>query len=113
MLPQSRRLKKENDISRVFKRGKTFKDASLSLRVVENQMKGSRFGFIVSLKVAKKATSRNQIKRRMSEIVRLQLPRIKKGFDVMISTFPGTGKLSFPELEGALNRLFQKANLYD
>ncbi|MDO8424799.1 MAG: ribonuclease P protein component [bacterium] len=113
MLPQNRRLKKENDIRRVFKEGQTFKSAPLSLKAAANDLGRSRFGFAVPLRVTKKATSRNKIKRRMSETIRLQLPIIKKGFDVMILVFPGADKLSFQELKGTLENLFQKAKLYD
>lgn len=113
MLPQARRLKKEKDINRVLKGGKTFKEAFLSLRVAVNQAGDSRFGFVVSSRVAKKATSRNRIKRRMSETIRLRLPRIKKGFDALILTFPGTDKLSFSELEETLDKLLQKAKLLE
>lgn len=89
-----------------------FREGPLLLKRSANDLEDSRFGFVVPVKTAKKAVLRNRIRRRISEITRLRLPGIKKGFDVLISAFPGADKLSFPELKGALERLFQKSKLY-
>ncbi|MBN1263405.1 MAG: ribonuclease P protein component [Candidatus Pacebacteria bacterium] len=39
----------------------------------------SRFAFIVSLKTAKKAVERNKIKRKLREVIRLKIDKIKDG----------------------------------
>lgn len=116
MLSKLYRLKKDSDIKRVFKEGKMFKSPPLSLRLALNGSGRNKFGFVVSSKVAKKAFSRNKIRRRLSEIIRSQLPKIKKeeareGFDALIVAYPGTDKLSFAELRALLDSLLEKAKL--
>jgi ribonuclease P protein component len=111
MLPSPNRLKKERDIEKVFKKGKTFKEKFLILRMVDNGLSRVRFGFIVSQKVSKKATVRNKIRRRISEIVRLKLPRLKKGFDVIVIAAPDSKTEEFRQIESSINKIFLKANL--
>lgn len=112
MLPQIHRLKKEADIQNVFRAGKVVKDPPLSLRRAPNGLECSRFGFVIPVRAAKKATVRNKIRRRMAEIIRSRLPKIKKGFDVLISAFAGADKLDFPGLERKIDNLFWGARLH-
>ena len=112
MLSKNNRLKKRNDFDAVFRKGLKFKEDFLSLRIVKNNYKTSRFGFIVSQKVSKKATLRNRIKRRLRAIIRSRLPKTKKGFDVVLITNPGLEGKDFWELEEILDDLFKKAGLF-
>jgi ribonuclease P protein component len=112
LLSKINRLRKRSDFDWVFKRGLKFKEDFLSLRVVNNNLKNSRFGFIVSQKISKKATLRNKIKRRLRTIIRVRLKKIKKGLDIILITNPGLEKKDFWELEEILYRLFKKANLF-
>lgn len=43
----------------------------------------SRFAFVISKKISKKAVVRNRTKRLLSESVRLLMPQIRKGCDVI------------------------------
>lgn len=113
MLPKRNRLKKKKDFEKVFKKGQGFKENFLVLKIVKNNLKINRFGFIVSTKFSKKATVRNKIKRRLSEIIRARLARIKKGKDGVIIVLPGLEINNYWELEEMVNRLFEKAKLYD
>jgi len=133
MLPKKNCLKKEKDFAKVFKEGQNFKEDFLYLKIKKNNLKSSRFGFIVSKKVSKKATSRNKIKRRLREIVRIKLPFIKKGIDGVIIVAAGleinpvrdykdrektqrkkisNGVNNFWELEEIVNKLFRKSGLF-
>jgi len=112
VLTKENRLKKKSDFDKVFKRGTKFKEDFLFLRVVNNNSKKSRFGFIVSQKVSKKATLRNKMKRRLRAMVRARMPKIKKGFDVVFITNPGLEKKDFWELEDILDTIFKKSNLF-
>lgn len=111
MLSWANRLKKKKDFERVFKRGKGFKENFLYLKIKKSNLKSSRFGFMVSKKFSKKAATRNKIKRRLSELVRIKLPLIKKGIDGVIVVMPGLEINDFWELEEIINKLFKKANL--
>ena len=70
MLPKKNRLKNKKDFERVFKQGKGFKEDFLFFKITKNNLKENRFGFIVSLKVSKKAVLRNKVKRRLREIIK-------------------------------------------
>lgn len=113
MLPKTNRLKKKKDFEKVFKKSQGFKENFLVLKIAKNNLKLSRFGFIVSTKFSKKATIRNKIKRRLSEIVKTKLSKIKKSRDGIIIVVPGLKIDNYWELEEIVNKLFEKAKLYD
>lgn len=111
MLSCQHRLKKEKDIKRALRGGEIFKERALFLRRVFNGLACTRFGLVISLKVSKKATFRNKIRRQITEIIRLKLPRIKKGFDIMVLVLPEAAKLDFKNLEETINKLLSRAKL--
>jgi len=111
MLTKTNRLRKEKDFEKLFKKGKSFKNGFLILKIVENDSKESRFGFIVSQKVSKTATLRNKVKRRLRDIIQQNVANIKKGTDVALIALPGLEKKSFLETKESLNVLLKKANL--
>lgn len=117
MLPKENRLKKKKDFEDVFEKGKGFKQAFLFLKAKKNNLKTSRFGFVVGKKVSNKAVVRNQIKRRLREAVRHKLSQVKPSQikscqDVVIVALPGAGDKSFPDIDKAINNLFKKAGLW-
>jgi ribonuclease P protein component len=109
MLPKTNRLKNKKDIERVLKRGKRIKEGFLILKVAESSFKNSRFAFIVSQKVSKKASLRNKIRRRLSELVRLKIKKIRKGMDLVFIVIPGLEEKDFWEISETINKLFQRA----
>ena len=111
MLPKKNRLKKKKDFEKVFKTGKGYKEDFLFLKIAGNNLKTSRFGFVVSKKFSKKALIRNRIKRRLRELVKLKLSEIKKGIDGIILVNPGLEDKDFWELEEIINKLFKKAGI--
>lgn len=111
MLSEKNRLKKKKDFENVFKKGKGFREGFLTLKIGKNNLDRTRFGFIVSQRISKKATLRNKIKRRLREIVRAKMKTIKKGIDVVLITVPGIEKKSFQEIEKTVERLFKKAKI--
>jgi len=112
MLPKVNRLKKKKDIERVFKSGRGFKEDFLILKMVKNNLKNSRFAFIVSQKVSKKATLRNKIRRRLSELARRHLPTTRPGTDIIIMALPGLEEKDFWEIEEIINKLLQKTKCF-
>jgi len=111
MLPIVNRLKKEKDFERVFKKGRSWKENFLYLKAANNSLKESRFGFAVSKKFSPKATVRNKIKRRLREIIKTNLPCLKKGADIVIIVLPGLEAGDFWELEEMVKRLLEKAGI--
>ncbi len=111
MLPKNSRLQKKKDIERVFKKGKGFKEGFLILKTVKNNSKESRFGFLVSQKVSKKAVVRNKTKRRLRNLVAEKLKLIKPGTDNLFIASPGTEEKSFLEIKKEIDSLFKKAKI--
>ncbi len=111
MLSKANRLGNKKDIERVFKKGKGFKEDFLILKIVKNNLDRTRFTFIVSKKISTKASLRNKIRRKLSELVRIKLKMIKKGTDNIIIASPGLEKKDFWEIEEIINQLFRKAKI--
>ena len=111
MLSKINRLKKQKDIERVFKQGEGIREDFLFLKFVKNNLMTSRFAFIVSLKVSKKAILRNKIKRRLRELVKSRLSKIKKGYDIVLTAVPGLETKDLRGTEEIINKLFKKAKL--
>ncbi len=107
MLPKINRIKKKKDFEEIFKKGKNLKNGFLIFKVAKNNLNQSRFGFVVSQKVSKKATIRNKIKRRMSEIIRLNSKNIKNGIDAVLVALPGIEKKEFSEIQNSINKLLK------
>jgi len=111
VLPKPNRLQKTEDIKKVLKKGKRFKENFLIVKVLQNNLKKTRFAFIVSQKFSKKAFLRNKIKRKLRELVKFKEKKIKKGQDVVIIAVPGLETKNFGEIEEMLNKLFEKAKI--
>lgn len=83
-LAKTRRLRKEKDFKTVFTKGRIFKGNFLNLRIFKNNLNTSRFGFVVSVKISKKAVLRNKTKRRLKECARFNFGRLKSSFDIVV-----------------------------
>ena len=112
MLYAQNRLAKRKDIERVHKKGRSFFVHDLGLRIVKNDLEKSRFAVVASVKLSKKAVDRNKLKRQLREIIRKEiLPKVKPGYDGIISTRTGLLDLSFDELRAKAEQVFKKARL--
>jgi len=111
MLPKNSRLKKKKDFERVFKKGKGFKEDFLFVKLIKNNLKITRFGFVVGYKVSKKAVVRNKAKRRLREAVKSELPKIRKGLDVALVAGKGLETKDFKEIQVIVVNLFKKAKI--
>ena len=120
MLSKAFRLSKDRDFKKVFKSSKPFYCGNLILRysnspksIINNQK--PRIGFIVSNKIDKRATKRNELKRKMRSVVFLLLPKIKQGYDII---FTVSRNFQYPyqyfEIEKEMINILKKADLlYD
>lgn len=111
MLKKEFRLRKQKDFENVFNKGFYFSNNLLSLKATENDSPISRFGFIVSKKISKKAVERNRVKRLLRESIRLMRENIKIGFDVVfIPKIEIVGK-SFAEVDSSVEKLLKRSGL--
>lgn len=113
MLPKKNRLKQTSDLKRVLKKGKAFKENLLILKIINNDKAAVRVGFIVSLKVAKKATLRNKIKRMLRSLVLAKLKEMKASADMVLIALPGLEKESRQLVKDSISKLFLKAKIID
>ena len=111
MLPPKNRLVKKNDFERLFKKGSFLNSQLFSLRFIKNGLADSRFGFVVSAKISKKAVERNKIKRRLRESIRAILENIHPGVDVSITTKPTIKNKKFEDIIEEIEKIFKKAGL--
>ncbi|MEW6407418.1 MAG: ribonuclease P protein component [Patescibacteria group bacterium] len=112
MLPKKFRLSKKKDFERIHKFGKFFGQDFLAIKLIKNNQKILRFGFLVSLKISKKATVRNKIKRRLRESVRQKLDKIKTGFDIIVFVRPEIAEKNYWEIDAAIEKVLVKAGLF-
>lgn len=111
MLPRAHRLTKETDFKLLAQEGQSFYSPLFTIKILKAKDADSRFGVVISAKVSKKAVVRNKIKRRITEIIRLALPKIKSGFDVMILVKTVVAEKNYQEIKEDIEKLFKKANI--
>lgn len=83
----------------------------LRLQWAANGLAITRFGFVVSKRVALRAHERNLVRRRLRELARAEASRLAGGYDVIISAQAASRTAAFRELGGALQQLLRRARL--
>ncbi|MCK5123315.1 MAG: ribonuclease P protein component [Candidatus Pacebacteria bacterium] len=111
MLKKELRIRKQKEFDNIFKKGAYFSERFLALKTVENDLEISRFGFIVSNKISKKAVERNRIKRLLRETIRLRWNEIKPGFDVVFIFRGKEVKKSFDDVDIVVENLLKRSGL--
>ena len=112
MLPKANRLTKETDFKQLAKKGKSFHSPLFIIKVLTTKNSVSRFGVVISTKVSKKAVIRNIIKRRITEVIRLLLPKMKLGFMMMILAKPIVANKNYQEIKEDIEKLFSKVRMF-
>ncbi|MEA2113061.1 MAG: ribonuclease P protein component [Patescibacteria group bacterium] len=112
MLPKEYKLKRENDFKAVFNKGRYYQVGFIKLKIFKNNFKKNRFGCSIGLKVSKKATQRNKIKRRIEEVIRLNTDRLTQGFDIVIMVDSQITEKNYGQIKEELVNLFKKAGLF-
>lgn len=111
MLPKENRLTKSKDVERAVKAGRSFGTPLLGVRALATGSAASRFAVVAGLAAHKRATRRNRAKRLVREALRLNLPRIRPGYDAVVIIRAGGIDKTYPEIENALGFAFQKLGL--
>jgi ribonuclease P protein component len=112
MLARQYCLSGQSNFDRVEKEGILIQATTFGLALFNRKDKEeSRFGFIVSNKVAKEATQRNRIKRALKAAVRYSLGEIKKGFDVIFLAKQFSLRMSTDEIMREVKETLIKADL--
>lgn len=113
MLPRKHRLPLRTELKRVKKKGTLIQGRLFSLLVSHQPKKNqlSRFGFIISTKIHKKAVKRNRVKRLLNEAILGLMPKIKLGFDAIFLAKKKIIGADLKEIEREVKKLFAKAGM--
>jgi len=113
MLPKKHRLPLRTELNRVKKKGILVQGKLFSLLVSRQSKKSqpSRFGFIISTKIHKKAVKRNRAKRLLSEAVTSLFPEMKNGFDTVFLAKKKIIEANPEEIKKEVEGLFKKTGM--
>lgn len=110
MLQQRYRLRRSDDVDRVWQQGRSWRHPLAVLLVNPNAKDVSRFAFVASRRVGK-AVDRNRAKRLLREAVRPHLSEIKSGWDCLFVARKTTPEASLATVESAVSQLLARADL--
>jgi ribonuclease P protein component len=78
-----------------------------------NDVEKIRVGFVVSKRVSKRAVDRNYLKRLLGEAMRVFLPRLTPGLDIVVSARQKACAADLRTLEQDMLTLMRKAQLLE
>jgi len=111
MLPKLQKINRE-DFPKDFRKGRTYNSLNISLSVTKNKVNTpSKFSFVSSSKVSKKAIKRNLLRRRGYYIIRKNKTQIKPGFICVLFFKKGAVNLNYKEIEDEILTLLKKSKL--
>lgn len=106
------RLRRPDQFRRARREGRAFSTPLLTLNVVLGRRRRTRCGFVVSKQIGG-AVQRNRAKRRLREAVRLVLPMIVAGHDlVFVVRSAALLTTPFPALQTMVEQLLRKARVW-
>ena len=85
MLSSEKRLRREKDITMVYRKGHYGGAHSLQVKALATKLPTSRVAIVVSKKISKKAVVRNRIKRRLSAALRDSWQTVRPGYDIVVT----------------------------
>ncbi|WP_322822421.1 ribonuclease P protein component [Chloroflexus sp.] len=105
------RLRRPEQFRRVRQEGRTFTSPWLILTVAPARRRALRCGFVVSRRIGG-AVQRNRARRRVREAVRLLLPRLTSGYDMVFTIrTPEVIDAPFTQLQDDITALLRQACL--
>ncbi|MGC8878907.1 MAG: ribonuclease P protein component [Anaerolineae bacterium] len=105
------RLRDRADFQRTRQEGKCWGHRLVVLCALRNSLGYSRFGFAASRRIGK-AVVRNRARRRMREIIRVNMPAVEPGWDIVLIARPALLQATYSELTEAICELLRRAGLW-
>ena len=103
-------IKNNLEYKSVYNCKNSVSDYNLVLFLKKNNLGYNRFGFTAAKKI-KKAVTRNIIRRRLKEIVRLNEYKLKEGYDIIFMARVNASESDYKNLEKSYNKLTKRSNL--
>jgi ribonuclease P protein component len=111
MFGKSHRFHGYGSLKGVYGRGRSIRGPQISLKILQRDPRRPyRVAVVVSRKVSKSAVTRNRIRRRVYEAVRLSQVEIPAGADLVFTVFSDQlAPLEPPKLGSIIEELLRKA----
>ena len=113
MIPFKNRFHGHKSLGYVYKNGEAIRSHLLTVKFIANPHRSdSRIAVVISKKTLKSAVRRNQIRRRVYEVVRLILPKFKGIYDItFIISNSEIINLTHDELTDQISELIYQAGI--
>lgn len=109
-MKQRYRVRANKRFQEIRRQGRTYTNELLVLCVLPNGLAYSRFGFSVSSRIGN-AVTRNRIKRRLREAMRLRMEVVQPGWDLVFIARKPIRSADYHTMDAACARLLRRAHL--
>ena len=105
-------IKENYEFRRLYQRGKSAAGGTMVLYCRKNKLDHNRLGLTASTKLGH-AVVRNRCRRRLREVYRLNLPQMRKGYDIILVARGRTAIAPWKELCSTYLKLCRKLDLLE
>lgn len=105
-------IKENHEFRRMYQRGKSAVGGGMVVYCRKNRLGHNRLGLTASKKLGH-AVVRNRCRRRLREVYRLNSPRLRQGWDIIMVARSRTAEASWQELNDTFLRICRKLELLE